>query len=676
MSNPFFNFHETIPFPDIKNEHYLPALHESLKIARHNLDKIKADTSPASFDNTLLALENCSEMMEVVGGVFSNLLSAEGPPEHHALAQEISPLTAAFSNEITLDPRIFARVNEVYHNREKLGLNPEQKQLVEKYFKNFVRNGANLPEDKKEKLKKIDQDLSLLAPKFSENILKATNAFELWIQDKKDLEGLPEATIEAAALDALNKDKHRAGQWLFTLQGPSFVPFMTYSTRRALREKMWRGYGSRAFDGEFSNQENVLKIVRLKAERAQLLGFKTHADFVLQERMAETPSTVFTFIDKLLLASKKAAENDVKEVRDFASKTEGLTDLSPWDFAYYTEKLKAEKYSFNDEDLRPYFKLENVIQGVFDAAQKLYGLKFEKRSGVPVYHPDVEVYQVTDAVTKEDVGLFYADFFPRDTKSGGAWMTNYREQGLWRGSVVRPHVSIVCNFTKPTTSKPSLLTYDEVRTLYHEFGHGLHSLLSKCTYRTLSGTNVYWDFVELPSQIMENWVAEKEGLDLFAKHYLTGEKIPSELVEKLLRAQKFQAGYACLRQVSFAMMDMLWHTEDPTKITTVDAFEQKVMAETRVFPFVPGTNMSVAFSHIFAGGYSAGYYSYKWAEVLDADAFEFFKEKGIFSPEVAKSFKENILSRGGTDHPMKLYKKFRGREPDPEALLRRDGLTT
>lgn len=674
MSNPFYNFHEYIPFPVIKTEHYLPAIHESLKIAHKNLEKIKADTSPASFENTMLALENCSEMFEVVNGVFSNLLSAEGPPEHHALAADISPLAAAFSNEITLDPILFSRVKEIYQNREKMGLSAEQKQLVEKYYKNFVRNGANLPDDKKEQLKKIDTELSVLAPRFSQNVLKATNSFELWISDKADLEGLPEATVEAAALDALNKDKHRAGQWLFTLQAPSFLPFMQYSKRRALREKIWRAYGSRAFTGEFSNQEVVLQTVRLKAERAQLLGFKTHADFVLQERMAETPTQVFAFIDKLLKASKKAAENDVQELREYALKTDGLKDLSPWDFAYYTEKLKAEKYAFNEEDLRPYFKLEYVIQGVFDAAKKLYGLEFKRVQNIPVYHPDVEVYQVSDATTKEEVGLFYADFFPRETKSGGAWMTNYRDQGLWLGKVVRPQVSIVCNFTKPTTSKPSLLTYDEVRTLYHEFGHALHSLLSKCTYRSLSGTNVYWDFVELPSQIMENWVAEKEGLDLFARHFETGEKIPADLVEKLLRSQKFQAGYACLRQVSFALMDMLWHTEDPMKITNVDEFEQKAMANTRAFPFVPGTNMSVGFSHIFAGGYSAGYYSYKWAEVLDADAFEFFKEKGIFDPAVAKSFKENILSRGGTEHPMKLYKQFRGREPDPQALLRRDGL--
>lgn len=683
MSNPFFEFQkggfktpdETIPFPLIKTEHYLPAIHESLRIARQNIDTLKNNTDPVTFENTMVALEDCSEMFELVNTVFSNLLSAEGPPEHHALAKEISPLAAAFSNEITLDPLIFGRVNEIYNNREKMNLNPEQKQLVEKYYKNFVRNGANLPPEKKEKLKKIDQELSVLSPKFSENVLKATNSFELWIDDKKDLDGLPDATIEAAALDAVNKNKQKAGQWLFTLQAPSFIPFMQYSTRRPLREKIWRAFNSRAFQGENSNQEIILKTVRLKCERAQLLGFKTHADFVLQERMAETPAQVFDFLDQLLKASREAAKNDVQELRDFAEKTDGLKDLSPWDFAYYTEKLKSEKYAFNEEDLRPYFKLENVVQGVFDSAKKLYGLTFEKRNDIPTYHPDVEVFQVRDAQTKEDVGLFYADFFPRETKSGGAWMTNYRDQGLWRGSVVRPHVSIVCNFTKPTPSKPSLLTYDEVKTLYHEFGHALHSLLSKCHYRSLSGTNVYWDFVELPSQIMENWVSEKEGLDLFARHFETGEKIPADLVEKLLRSQKFQAGYACLRQVSFAMMDMLWHTEDPATIKDVDQFEQKTMANTRVFPFVPGTNMSCAFSHIFAGGYSAGYYSYKWAEVLDADAFEYFKEKGIFSPEVARAFKENILSRGGTEHPMKLYKKFRGREPDPNALLRRDGLT-
>ena len=682
MENPFFKLKsgtfqtpdQTVPFGEIRLEHYLPAVHESLALARQNLQTIRNDSGPATFENTIVALENCSEMFEVVNTVFSNLLSAEAPPEHHALAKEISPLAAAFSNEITLDPVLFQKVDQVFQNRARAGLNAEQKQLVEKYHKNFVRNGANLSPEKKEKLKAIDQELSLLAPQFSENVLKATNQFELWITDKKELDGLPADAIETAQADAKAKG-NKGGQYLFTLQAPSFIPFMQYSTQRPLREKIWRAYNSRAFKGEISNEKIVLSTVQLRHERAQLLGFKTHADFTLQERMAETPAQVFTFLDQLLSASKTAAENDLKELREFAKSIDGTVDLQPWDFAYYTEKLKTAKYAFNEEDLRPYFKLENVIQGVFNSAEKLYGLTFEMRTDIPVYHPDVQVYQVRDKQSGENVGLFYTDFFPRETKSSGAWMTNYREQGLWKGQVVRPHVSIVCNFTKPTATKPSLLTYDEVKTLYHEFGHSLHSLLSKCNYRTLSGTNVYWDFVELPSQIMENWVSEKEGLDLFARHYQTGEKIPAELVEKLLRSQKFQAGYACLRQVNFALMDMQWHTADPSTIQDVDAFEQKATAGTRVFPMVPGTNSSCGFSHIFAGGYSAGYYSYKWAEVLDADAFEYFKEKGIFNSEVAKAFKENILSRGGTEHPMQLYKKFRGREPDPKALLRRDGLT-
>lgn len=682
MENPFFKLKsgtfqtpdQTVPFGEIRLEHYLPAVHESLTLARQNLQAIRQDNNPATFENTIIALENCSEMFEVVNTVFSNLLSAEAPPEHHALAKEISPLAAAFSNEITLDPVLFQKVHQVFQNRTTAGLNTEQKQLVEKYHKNFVRNGANLPPEKKEKLKAIDQELSVLAPQFSENVLKATNQFELWITDKKELEGLPADAIEAAQIDAKAKG-NKGGQYLFTLQAPSFIPFMQYSNQRHLREKIWKAYNSRAFKGEISNEKIVIRTVQLRHERAQLLGFKTHADFTLQERMAETPAQVFTFLDQLLSASKTAAENDLKELREFAKTVDGTTDLQPWDFAYYTEKLKTAKYSFNEEDLKPYFQLENVIQGVFNSAEKLYGLTFEMRTDIPVYHPDVQVYQVRDKQSGENVGLFYTDFFPRETKSSGAWMTNYREQGLWKGQVVRPHVSIVCNFTKPTATKPSLLTYDEVKTLYHEFGHSLHSLLSKCNYRTLSGTNVYWDFVELPSQIMENWVSEKEGLDLFARHYQTGEKIPAELVEKLLRSQKFQAGYACLRQVNFALMDMKWHTADPSSIQDVDTFEQKATAGTRVFPLVPGTNSSCGFSHIFAGGYSAGYYSYKWAEVLDADAFEYFKEKGIFNSDVAKAFKENILSRGGTEHPMQLYKKFRGREPDPKALLRRDGLT-
>lgn len=682
QQNPFLTFFKTgtfgtpdqaFPFDKLEVSHFMPALDEALKISRANLQKIRENTNPANFENTMLALETFSEPAELVTGIYFNLFSAEASEALQALAKDISPVMAAFSSEVNLDPVIFSRVKEVYDNRQKLNLNAEQEQLVEKSFKNFARNGALLAADKKEKLKAIDQELSVLSPKFSENLLKATNAFELWITDEADLKGLPEGAIEAAAMEAERKGKK--GQWLITLQIPSYLPAMEYLDKREIREKLWRAYNSKSFKDANDNQATVMKTVELRDARARLLGYKNHAAFVLEERMAETPEQVFGFLEKLYAPSRKAADQDIKELRDFRKAKEGTDEIMPWDFNYYSEKLKAEKYHFNAEDLRPYFKLENVVQGVFEHARRLYGLKFEKRTDIPVYHPEVTTYQVTDEKTGENIGFFYQDFFPRETKRGGAWMTTFRDQGFFQGSVRRPHVSIVCNFTKPTATKPSLLSYDEVQTLFHEFGHALHGLLSKCTYRSLGGTNVYWDFVELPSQIMENWTKEKEGLDLFAKHYETGAPIPADLIQKMIRADKFQAGYFSLRQLNFAFLDMNWHTADPSTIKDVAAFEAAATAKTQIFPKVDGTNSSCSFGHIFAGGYSAGYYSYKWAEVLDADAFEFFKEKGLFNAEVATKFRDNILSRGGTVHPMELYKNFRGREPDPDALLRRDGLS-
>lgn len=662
-----------IPFDRIKTDDFLPALDRALDIARDHLKAIRNNTEPATFENTIVDLESSAELAETVSGVYFNLFGAEASSELQALAKDISPKMAAFGLEVSLDEVLFRRTKEVYENRKSAGLSAEQIQLVEKYFKNFARNGALLTPEKKERLKAIDQEMALLGPQFSENSLNSTNAFELWLDNAEDLKGLPEGAVEAAADAAAKKGK--PSQWLFTLQYPSYMPFITYAANRGLREKIWKANSSKSFGDKFDNQEIVRKMVTYRDERAKLLGFKTHADFVLEERMAETPSTVFNFLEKLYVPSKKAAEADVKELRDFRKNLEGTDEIMPWDFAYYSEKLKAEKYAFNSEDLRPYFKLENVVAGVFEHARRLYGLKFKKRTDLPVYHPDVETFEVTDETNGAYIGLFYTDYFPRETKRGGAWMTTFREQGLFLGKVRRPHAAIVCNFTKPTATKPSLLSYDEVQTLFHEFGHALHGLLSHVNYRSISGTSVYWDFVELPSQIMENWVREKEGLDLFARHYLTNEAIPAELIEKMIRAENFQSGYASLRQLSFALLDMRFHTADPSELMNIDAFEKKAMADTTVFPPQTGTNMSCSFGHIFAGGYSAGYYSYKWAEVLDADAFEFFKEKGLFNSDVAASFRQNILSRGGTEHPMILYKRFRGREPDPDALLRRDGLT-
>lgn len=671
---PLFNTRdESIPFDRIQVDHFMPALDEAINRARQRISEIKNNTSAANFENTILALETASEELEMTASVYFNLYSAEGSTELQALAKEISPKTAAFSSEVSLDAGLFARIKAVYDNRESLNLNFEQKRLVEKNYKDFTRNGALLSESDKEKLKQIDQELSILGPQFSENVLKATNAFELIIDDKAFLVGLPEGAIEAAAQEA-NKKGH-SGKWLFNLQAPSYIPFMQYAQNRELRKKMWLAYNSRSYKGPFDNREIVVKTAQLRAARAALLGFSSHADFVLAERMAQTPNQVISFLNKLAAPSKKAAERDLMELKIFKKSLDGTDELLPWDFAYLSEKLKEKKYKYNEEELRPYFQLENVVSGVFEHSRRLYGITFKEVLDVPKYHPDVRTFEVREEKTNNYVGLLYTDFFPRETKKNGAWMTAYREQGFQNGKVCRPHISIVCNFTKPTPSKPSLLTYNEVQTLFHEFGHALHGLLSQCTYRSLAGTNVYWDFVELPSQIMENWVKEKEGLDVFAHHYQTKQALPAELMEKIKKSSQFQAGYSSMRQLQFGFLDMAWHSSNPEQFTDIEKFELQATQSTRVLPWIPETLVSTSFSHIFAGsGYSAGYYSYKWAEVLDADAFEYFKEQGLFNREVADKFKNHILSRGGTEHPMELYKKFRGREPDPNALLRRDGL--
>ncbi|MCX7978062.1 MAG: M3 family metallopeptidase [Bdellovibrionaceae bacterium] len=671
LLKPFTNKDEAVPFDQIRLEHFVPAIEESIRRAKAKVEAIKKNPEPPTFFNTIVALEEAGHIVDRVSQIYGNLEHAHGDEQLRALAKEIYPKLSAWGSDVTLDSELFARVKSVYEQKDKLNLDKEDRRLLEKTWLSFRRNGALLDGAAKEKIRAIDQELSLLSSNFSENVLKATNAFELWITDKDDLAGLPESAIEAAAFAAEQKGKK--GSWLFTLQYPSFGPFMMYSARRELREKMWRAYGSRAFRDNFDNQALILKRLRLKAERARLLGYKNHVDFTLEQRMAGDAETVLKFLRSLLGPSKAAAERELKELREFAAQ-DGIKELKPWDVSYYSEKLKEAKYSFNEEDLRPYFQLEKVVAGVFEHASKLYGLEFREEKSIPVYHPDVKAYEVFERNSGRYMGLFYTDFFPRETKQGGAWMTLYREQGSYSGEIKRPHVSIVCNFTKSTPTRPSLLTYDEVRTLFHEFGHALHGLLSDCRHTSLAGTNVYWDFVELPSQIMENWVTEKEGLDVFARHYQTNEPIPAELVEKIKASQKFMAGWASLRQLQFALLDMAWYLADPEKIKDVSEFEIEATKETRLFPPEPGVNNSCSFSHIFAGGYSAGYYSYKWAEVLDADAFEHFREKGIFNPEVAGKFREFILSKGDTEHPMELYKKFRGREPDPNALLRRDGL--
>ena len=663
---------DTIPFDKIKVEHYLPAIKEGIKLGLADIDSIVNNVEPATFTNTIEALEKSGSLADLVSTVFFNLNSAETSPEIQALAQEISPLLSEYGNDIMLNKALFKRVEFVFNSKDTLTLNPEQLTLLEKTYKSFVRNGSKLNDEQKETLRKIDKEKSKAALTYEENVLAESNAFELIISDPSDLSGLPEDTIEAAKMTA--KEKGHDQSWIFTLDYPSYIPFMTYSDKRDLKEKLFKGFSSKGFkNNQYDNQAIVKQIAKLRYERANLLGYKSHADFVLEERMAESPSKVMSFLTNILDNSLPFALKEKAELIAYSKSIGGPEDLKKWDVPYYAEKLKKEKFAIDDELLKPYFKLENVIQGVFDTAQKLYGLTFVQRFDIPVYHKDVTTYEVKNAQGKF-LAVFYADFFPRPSKRQGAWMTSYKNQKIENGKNNRPHVSIVCNFTKPTESKPSLLTFDEVTTLFHEFGHALHGMCANTQYGSLSGTSVYWDFVELPSQILENWCYEKECLDLFAKHYLTGETIPEDYIQKIIDSANFQSGLATIRQVGLATLDLSWHNGDPSAINDIKAFEIEVTSKTDLWPTVPESSTSCSFSHIFPGGYSSGYYSYKWAEVIDADAFEAFKEKGIFNQEISNAFFKNILSAGGSEHPSKLYRRFRGRDADPKALLRRSGL--
>ena len=662
---------ETAPFHLIQPEHFLPAVTEAIASAKSEIAEIKAQPLP-TFENTIEALDRSGKRLGVISAIFFNLNSAETNDQIQRLAREISPLLTEHSNDILLDQELFQRVAQVFATKGALNLNPEQTTLLDKTYKSFVRNGAKLSTEEADKLRKIDQELAQLSLRFGEHVLAETNKFVHFVDQESELEGLPEGAKEAAAQIA--EEKAHPGKWAFTLDYPSYIPVMTYAKNRNLRKTLFMAFNTKSSKGdELDNQEIILKLLQLRDQRAKLLGFGSHADFVLEERMAKSPSTVMEFLNSLLEKAKPKAEAEVKEVADFAKKLDGLESLQKWDFAYYSELLKKEKYALDDELLRPYFKLEHVIQGVFETASKLYGLSFRPNSEIPVYHPEVTAYEVYDQAGAF-VSVFYTDFFPRPGKRNGAWMTSYKGQYLENGMDSRPHISIVCNFTKPTKTKPSLLTFNEVTTLFHEFGHALHGMLAKGTYESLSGTSVFWDFVELPSQIFENWCYEKECLDLFATHYETGEPIPSELIEKIKNAANFQQGYMTVRQLSFGLLDMAYHSQNPDTIQSIREFEQEVMRKTDLLPKVEGTMVSTSFSHIFQGGYSSGYYSYKWAEVLDADAFELFQEKGVFDPETAQSFAKNILSAGGSEHPSVLYRRFRGRDPKPEALLKRSGL--
>ncbi|MEO9893224.1 M3 family metallopeptidase [Aurantibacter sp.] len=671
--NPLLSSFDTAPFSKIKNEHFKPAFLQAMQDARAEIDAITSNKEAPTFNNTIVALEFSGQQLDRISSVFFNLNSAETNEEIQKIAQEISPLLSEFSNDITLNEALFIRIKSIYEQKDSLNLSIEQTTLLDKKYKSFSRNGANLSEDKKSRLREIDAELSKLKLKFGENVLAETNKFEMHLTDEKDVTGLPDGAKEMAA--QLAKSKEKDG-WLITLDYPSYIPFMKYAENRELRKKLSLAFGSKAFKGdELDNQETVLKLANLRFERANLLGYKTHAHFVLEERMAETPEKVHSFLNELLEKAKPAAIKEFQELEDFAKGLDQIDTLQKWDGSYYSEKLKQKLFNLDDEQLKPYFKLENVISGVFTVAEKLFGLQFEEVFDVDKYHEEVKTYKVYDA-DSNFVSLFYADFHPRKGKRGGAWMTSFKSQWIKNGENSRPQISNVCNFTPSTETKPSLLTFNEVTTLFHEFGHGLHGMLANTTYPSLSGTSVYWDFVELPSQVLENWCYEKETLELFATHYETGEVIPMDLVEKIKASATFQEGMATLRQLSFGLLDMAWHGTDPTAITDVKTYETEAFSGTNLFPETPETCMSTAFAHIFQGGYSSGYYSYKWAEVLDADAFAYFKEKGIFNKEVANKFKDNVLSKGGTENPMVLYKRFRGTEPKVEALLERAGLLT
>jgi len=663
--------YDTAPFSRIKEEHYKPAFEIALKQARSEIKTIKELKVAPDFTNTIEALEKTGKKLGTIASIFFNLTYAETSDGLQSLASELSPILTEFNNEIHLDEELFAKIDIVYKTIDTNNLSTEQQMLLNETYKSFQKNGINLPKEQKERYKEISKRLSELTVKFGQNVLAETNDFVLHITKEEDLKGLPEAVIESAKETATSKELEG---WAFTLQFPSYFPFMKYAENRTLRKKLFMAHASRCNRGnDKDNKSNIKEIVALRLEKAQLLGYKTYADMVLEERMAKSAPKVNGFLSDLFEASIEFAKKEKAELDAFA-KQKGLNDeVQRWDWAYYAEMLRKEKYDISESETKPYFQLENVVKGVFGLATKLYGITFKQVEDIDVYHKDVKTYEVYEE-TGAFLSVLYLDFHPRETKQGGAWMTSYKDQHKENGEDFRPHISLVCNFTKPTNTSPSLLTFEEVETFLHEFGHGLHGMLSKCTYESLSGTSVYRDFVELPSQIMENWALEKEWLEDVAIHYKTGAVIPQELIDKLIASKNFHSAYQMIRQLSFGICDMAWHSVENGSINDVIEFEQNAMSKTELFPSIEGTCFSTAFSHIFSGGYAAGYYGYKWAEVLDADAFSVFKKKGIYNKDVAKLFKEAILEKGGTEHPDKLYKDFRGKEPSVEPLLERSGL--
>ncbi|PRY38287.1 peptidyl-dipeptidase Dcp [Spirosoma oryzae] len=669
---PYTTPHQTAPFDKITNDDYMPALKEGIKQARKEVTAITSTKEEPTFDNTIVALERTGDLLGKVTSVLFNLNSAETTPDLQKIVKEASPMLTEYGNDVTLNQKLYARIKSVYDKRASLKLDPESDMLLEKAYKRFARNGANLDEKGKERLRAIDKELSQLSLQFGENVLNETNEFSMLVTDPKELAGLPDYVLEAAKATAQKQGKEG---YVFTLQAPSYGPFMQYADNRELRKKLYMAFNGRGFHGDKNDNSAIIKkIVDLRYERANLLGYPTHADFVLEESMAGSRAKVQSFLDELVGYARPAAEKQLTELTTYA-KANGFTEdkLQAWDNSYYAEKLKKEKYDLDDETLKPYFKLDNVLDGAFMVANKLYGITFKERKDIPVYNPEVRTFDVFDKDGKF-VSVFYGDYFPRAGKRSGAWMNDIQGQKIENNQNIRPQIINVCNFTRPTDTKPSLLTFYEVTTLFHEFGHGLHGMLANGKYESLSGTSVPRDFVELPSQVMENWCYDPEALKLFAKHYQTGEVIPNELIEKIRASQNFLAGLANMRQLRFGLVDMYYHGQKPTG-ESITEVENRVDSVANLFPRVDGVAFSPAFSHIFAGGYSAGYYSYKWSEVLDADAFEFFKEKGgLDNKAAADSFRKNVLEKGGSERPMELYKKFRGREPSPKAMLRRSGL--
>ena len=676
--NPFFSKyntpHGTVPFDQIKLEHYEPAIVEGMARQKAEIDAIINNPDEPTFANTVEPYELSGEMLERTTTVFGNQLSANTCDELQELANKLMPMLSEHENDISLNEQLYARIKKVYDNRANEQLNAEQQKLLEDIYIGFTRNGANLNDEQKATFREITKQLSLLSLQFSTNMLKETNDYQMHLTDKADLKGLPESALEAARETA--EEKGLEG-WVFTLKAPSYSPFMTYAANRELRQQLYMAYNTRCtHDNAQNNMEVVKQLANLRMQVAQLLGYKTYADYALERRMALDQTHVYKLLNDLLDAYTPTAHKEIEEVQALAQELEGNDfKLMPWDLGYYSHKLKERKFNLDNEKLRPYFELSNVKKGVFGLATRLYGITFKENKDIPVYHPDVNAYEVFDK-DGSFLAVLYTDFHPRAGKQGGAWMTSYKEQWIDRqtGENSRPHISLVMNFTKPTKDKPALLTHGEVNTFLHEFGHSLHGMFANTTYKSLSGTSVFWDFVELPSQFMENYAVEKEFLHTFARHYKTGELLPDELVQSIIDSQNFNVAYACLRQVSFGLLDMAWYTRQEAFDGDVEAYERKAWEKAQVLPQVENTCMSVQLSHIFAGGYAAGYYSYKWAEVLDADAFALFKQNGIFDSSTAASFRENILSKGGTEHPMTLYKRFRGQEPTIDALLIRNGI--